>query len=65
MIIATPNKRYKTYTLRRYHNDNVIAKFKTKELSKEEFRLFAYFGSETLNKYIRDNNLQNLKKLRT
>jgi len=62
MIIATQNKRYKTYTLRRYHNSKVIAKYKTLELSKEEFKKFAYFGTETLNKYIIDNNLQNIKK---
>lgn len=62
MIKATQNKRYRTYTLRRYHNNKVIAKYKTLELSKEEFKQFAYFGSETLNKYIRDNKLKNIKK---
>ena len=62
MTIATQNKRYKTYTIRRLHNGKVIAKYKTKELTKEEFKQFAYFGSETLNKYIKDNNLKNIKK---
>jgi len=62
MIIVNQNKRYKTYTLRRTHNGKVIAKYRTKELTKEEFKQFAYFGSETLNNYIKDNNLQNIKK---
>ena len=62
MIIVNQNKRYKTYTLRRTHNGKVIAKFRTNPMSKEDFLKCAYFGTESWNKYIKDNNLKNIKK---
>lgn len=62
MITKTKNKRYRTYTLRRYHKGVQIAKYRTLEMSKEEFKQFAFFGSDSLNNYIKDNNLKNIKK---
>ena len=62
MITKIPNKYNRTYTLRKYHNGKRIGKYKTPKLSKEEFKKFSFFGSESLNKYIRDNNLKNIKK---
>jgi folate-dependent tRNA-U54 methylase TrmFO/GidA len=62
MIKKTPNNRDRTYTLRRYHKGLQIAKYRTLPLSKEEFKQFEYFGSDSLIKYIKDNNLKNIKK---
>jgi hypothetical protein len=62
MIIATPNISYRTFTIRRYHNSKVIAKYHTKPITTKVFNKMRLFGTESWNKYIRDNNLKNLKK---
>ena len=62
MIKKKANKYSRTYTLRKYYNGKRIGKYKTLKLSKEEFKKFSFFGSDSLNKYIKDNNLKNLEK---
>ena len=62
MIKVTYNIKQRTYTLRRYHNNKVIAKFRTEKIHFKERKKLDFFGSESWNKYIKDNNLKNLKK---
>jgi len=62
MITARYDNKRKTYTLRRYHNGKNIGIYKTGKIYKKERQEKDLFGSESWNKYIRDNNLQNIKK---
>jgi len=62
MIKATYNKHLRTYTLRRIFNGVTIAKYKTGKVYFKEREKLNYFGDESWNKYIKDNNLKNLKK---
>tara|TARA_R100000544_G_scaffold33729_1_gene20277 strand:+ start:230 stop:418 length:189 start_codon:yes stop_codon:yes gene_type:complete len=62
MITKKANKYDQSYTLRKYHNGKRVGKYKTKRLPKKEFKEFSFFGTDTLNKYIINNNLKNLEK---
>lgn len=62
MIIATANKSYRTYTLRRYHKGVQIAKYKTEPITTKVFKEMRFFGTKSWNNYIKDNKLKNIKK---
>ncbi len=61
MIKVTYNIKERTYTLRRIFNNKTIAKYRTKPIHFKERKKLDFFGSESWNKYIIDNNLQNIK----
>ena len=62
MITARYDNKRKTYTLRRYHNGKSIGIYKTGKIYKKEREEKDLYGTESWNKYIRDNNLKNIKK---
>ena len=62
MIKATYNVKQRTYTLRRVFNNKVIAKYRTEPIHFKERKKLDFYGCESWNKYIRDNNLKNIKK---
>jgi hypothetical protein len=62
MIISNYNIKLRTYTLRRIFNGKTIAKYRTKPIHFKERKKLDFYGSQSWNKYIKDNNLQNIKK---
>lgn len=42
-IVAKPNKKKKTFTIRKYIDGELLAKYRTTKMSKEEFNDHLYF----------------------
>ena len=62
MIKVTYNIKERTYTLRRIFNGKTIAKYRTKPIHFKERKKLDFFGTQSWNKYIIENNLKNIKK---
>ena len=55
-IKATPNYSKRTFTIRKYWEDGVTSKYKTVQLSKDEFNEMEYYTSNDWIYFLRTDN---------
>lgn len=52
-IVATPNKQKKTFTIRKYIDGELFAKYRTTKMSKQEFDEHLYFMESDWQNYLK------------
>lgn len=61
-ITAKPNKQKKTYTIRKYINGELLAKYRTPRMSRAEFNSASDWMEYDWQNFLKNNQVQIIKK---